>query len=211
MTLLSEQILRVRDILQDTDDSTTNGAKIIGSHQEAAQRLARQRAFPQMLWMNATLNQALYTLPNDIVTVSHVLYNEHVLRYTTETALDRRSKGWEDLASSEPRYWTTDNQNRNTLRIVPAPQRTGSILALIPPLPFILDPVDNLIIFHTEDLSLTMNDADDQLPTMLAWDDLLVYHTARLRAEREVPEQNLPVATLCGQLEGMYRQYMRYG
>lgn len=40
MTLLSEQITRIRDILQDTDTSATTISKIVVAHQESFQQLA---------------------------------------------------------------------------------------------------------------------------------------------------------------------------
>src|SRR3990167_5898510 len=206
MSLLSEQVIRVRDILQDTDTSATNISKIVTAHQESLQQLARKDMFPQIQWVNAIANQGLYILPDPVVAIAHVLYNERVLRYATERMLDRKYHGWEDLPG-EPKYWTTDNQSINGIRIVPAPKRTGSAIPVIPS-PLFQNMVDNIVVFHTEDLSADVDDESDTLPTLADWDDYLVYETARMLAERETPTQNLPIAALCTQVAGLWRQHM---
>ena len=207
MTLLSEQVSRIRDILQDTDTSVTALSIIVTAHQESMQQLAREDMFPQIQWINAVALQGLYVLPTPVVTIGHVLYNERVLRYATETGLDRKYHGWEDLPG-EPHYWTTDGQNPNTIRIVPTPKRTGSTIPVIPS-PLVQNMVDNLVVFHTEDLSSDIGDEADVLPTYFDWDDWLTYHTARMLAERETPTQNLPVAALCAQLAALWEKYLR--
>jgi hypothetical protein len=139
--------------------------------------------------------------------IAYILYNERVLRYASETMLDRKYHGWEDLAG-EPQYYTTDNQSPNTLRIIPVPKRTGSAIPVIPS-PLFQNMVDNFVVFHTEDISADIGDESDTLPTLFDWDDLLVYHTARMLAERELPEQNLPVAQLCMQLTRLWERSMQ--
>ena len=202
MTLLSEQLDRIRDILQDTDTSPTNISKIVTAHQESLQHLARKDMFPQIQWVNAIAFQGRYALPDPVVTISHVLYNERVLRYTSERMFDRKYHGWEELPG-EPKYYTTDHQNPNTIRIIPTPKRTGSDIPSVPS-PLFQNMVDNIVVFHTEDASLDIADVSDTLPTLFDWDDLLVYKTARMLAERETETQNLPVAQLCGQLEALW-------
>ncbi len=205
MTTLANQIERIQWLLQDTDTSPTRTSIIIEAHKESTQRLARKQAFPQIRWVNAIAAQSQYTLPADTVQVDHVLYNERTLRYATETALDRRFHGWEDLPD-QPKYWTMDGQNPNVIRIVSAPTITGSLIPVIPS-PLIMNMEDNLVVFLMEDLSEQMDDlGDDPIPTMLDWDDLLVWQTTRMLAERETTDQNLPVAQVCGQLESMWKQ-----
>lgn len=206
MTVLSEQIVRIRDILQDTDTSPTNISKIVTAHQESLQQLARKDMFSQIQWVNAIALQGLYVLPDPVVTISHVLYNERVLRYVTEIGLDRKYHGWEDILG-EPKYWTTEHQNPNTIRIIPVPKRTGSTIPVVPS-PLIQNMVDNLVVFHTEDPSSDIGDETDVLPTLFDWDDLLVYETARMLAERETSLQNLPVAQLCNQLTNLWARYV---
>ena len=140
-----------------------------------------------------------------MVTVHEVLYNERALRYATEVALDRRFHGWEALAG-EPEYFTVDGQAPNTFRLVPPPMRTGSTTPLFPPVPLALPLPDNLVVFLTEDPSADIENSTDVLPTLLDWDDLLVYRTIRQIAERETQDQNLPVAQLCRQLEQLWGQ-----
>jgi len=213
VTLLSDQITRIRDLLQDTDTSPARQSILITAHQEAMQRLARQGHFPQILWVNAVAGQALYTLPTSVVTISHVLYNECVLRFASEAALDRRAHGWEAASAvpTDPTYWTTDNQAPQVIRLVPAPVRTGSLVPATPPSPLIGDMRDNLVIFHTEDVSVDLVNAGDTLPTLLDWDDLLVWQTTKQLAERETHDQNRPVAALCRQLEMLWTRYMPPG
>ncbi len=206
MTLLAEQVIRIRDILQDTDTSATNISKIVTAHQESLQQLVRKDMFPQIQWVNAIALQGLYLLPNPVVTIMHVVYNERVLRYASETMLDRKYHGWEDLPG-EPQYYTTDNQSPNTIRVIPTPKRTGSTIPVIPS-PLFQNMIDNFVVFHTEDLSATLGDTSNVLPTLFDWDDYCVYETARMLAERETPTQNLPVAALCAQLAGLWRQQM---
>lgn len=207
MTLLAEQLVRIRDILQDTDISTTNISNIVTAHQEVMQQLARLDAFPQIQWVHAIAYQGLYLLPNPVVSINHVLYNQRVLRFASEHMLDRKYHGWEDLPG-EPKYWITDNQAPNTIRIIPAPQRTGRSIPVIPS-PLFQDMIDNFVIFHTEDLSPDIGDKSDTLPTLFDWDDYLVYETAVALAARETPHQNLPVVALCQKLSGMWKQYLK--
>lgn len=208
MTLLSEQVERIQFVLQETDTTPSRHAIVIAAHQECMQALARADDFSQIRWINALANTALYTLPDPVVNIDFVLYNERILRYVTEGAIDRRFHGWEEL-SGEPVYWTTDNQGPNVIRIIPAPTRTGSTIPVIPS-PLVQDMRDNLVVFHTEDVSPDIVDAGDTLPTLLDRDDLLVWHTARMLAERETTDQNLPVAQLCGQLEALWKRQLGF-
>lgn len=207
MTLVSEQVTRIANILQDTDISPTNIAKIIAAHAESTQKLARRDMFTQIQWINAIVDQALYVLDTPAVDVMYVLYDERVLRYATEQSLDRMLGTWENL-SRDPQFWTQNNQNPNTIRIVPAPQHTGSAIPIYPS-PLIQDMRDNLVVFYSEDVTTQVDDASDTLPTMLDWDDLLVWQTARMLAERETSTQNLPVAQLCQQLEDLWMQLLQ--
>lgn len=201
MTTVAEQVERIQWILQDTDVSPTKIAQVITAQQESAQYLARLRSFTQITWLNAIVNQALYPVAN-VNSIDYVLYNERVLRYATETALDRTRRMWEQLAG-EPQYWTTDNQAPNTIRLVPAPQRTGSTVPVYPS-PLIMPMIDNLVVFTTEDITSQIDTGRDELPTLIDWDDILVWRTARMLAERETTSQNLPVAALCKQLEDLW-------
>jgi len=208
MTTLADQHERVQWMLQDTDSSANNTQKITAAHQEALSRLARLGAFTQIAWINVIANEAIYLLPNEVVDVHHVFYNERVLRLATETQLDRKLQGWEGL-KGEPLYYVTDGQAPNTIRLVPAPVRTGSTIPTT--VPMIQDLVDNLVVFFTEDVASQITDPTNPLPTLLEWDDALVWRTARLLAERETSTQNLPVATLCAQLEQLWEHFIQYG
>ena len=205
MTLLSEQVSRVRDALQQTSTDAAVENLLITAHQESMQYIAGKGMFSNILWMNVIATQSQYTLPTTVVAIYEVIYNEKALRYATEVALDRRFHGWEIL-SGEPEYWTTDGQAPNTIRLVPSPVRTGSTLPIFPPVPLLLPLPDNLVVFLTEDPSADIENSEDVLPTLLDWDDLLVYRTIRQIAERETQDQNLPVAQLCRQLEQLWEQ-----
>lgn len=206
MTTVAEQVERIQWLLQDTDVSPTKIAQVITAEQESSQYLARLRSFTQIIWLNAITNQALYVV-NNVNSIDYVLYNERVLRYATETALDRTRRMWEGEAN-EPRYWTTDNQAPNTIRVIPAPQRTGSTVPIYPS-PLIMPMLDNLVVFTTEDIASQIDDVADELPTLADWNDILVWRTARMLAERETTTQNLPVAALCKQVEDLWLQYIR--
>lgn len=202
MTQVIDQFERVQWILQDNAVSATAVATVIAAQQESAQRLARMDMFTQIQWLNAIADQSLYVLDNPAVDVMYVLYDERVLRYATEKSLDRMLGTWE-LQEQVPQFWTQNNQNPNTIRIVPAPQATGSAVPIYPT-PLIQDTRGNLVVFFSEDITTQIDDDVDVLPTLLDWDDVLVWDTARMLAERETHTQNLPVAQLCKQLVDLW-------
>lgn len=207
MTSVANQVERIQWLLQETDTSSPRTDIIIQAHQESLQHMAQEGMFPQIQWINAIARQALYTLRTEIMNVEHVLYDERVLRYATETMLDRRFHGWEDLPGP-PQYWTVDGQNPNTIRIVPAPLVTGSLIPVIPS-PLFFNMENNLVVFLTEDVAAQADDlGDDPMPTLLDWNDMLVWQTTRMLAERETTDQNLPVAQVCRQLEALWAQYL---
>src|SRR5712692_6418406 len=175
MTTLVDEISRVQIMLQDIDTSVSNLANIATSISEAAQKLARLNYFPQLTWVNAISGTSVYNMPATNVDIEHVLYNERVLRYITESSFDRKLSGWE-LLKGEPKYWTSDNLAKNTFRIIPAPTRTGSALPVIPPVPIIMPLTDNILVFATEDISTNL-DAVVPMPTLLDYDDWLVYYS----------------------------------
>jgi hypothetical protein len=206
VTQVRDQIERIQWLLQDNSTSPTIKETIIAAHRDSAQRLARHNMFTQIQWINAVANQSLYTLDMPAVDVIYVLYDERVLRYASENALDRFVGTWESQ-KSQPEYWTQDNQNPNIIRIVPAPQATGSAVPVYPS-PLIQDTRGNLIIFYVEDVESQITAEDNTLPTLLDWDDVLVWDTTRMLAERETHTQNLPVAQLCKQLTDLWMQLM---
>lgn len=202
MTTLADNLERTRWLLQRPDLSPTFTAQLIQQHQEELSKLARRHVFPQIQWIQALASQPLYTLPTTTAKIAYVLYDERTLRYVTEVALDRIQKGWEQ-AIGEPEYWTTDNQAPNTIRIIPAPSRTGSDIPVIPS-PLVMDMHDNFVVFLDEDPALQIVAPDNDLPTMLDFDDVLVFWTAGAMAARESDHQNAPVAQLCEQLAAMW-------
>jgi hypothetical protein len=203
MTTLGDQLVRIRDLLQETRPDPTVTEELMEAHREAIQELVRKGAFTNIVWVNTVAGQSQYTLPATAVHVDQVLYNDTALRFTTERALDRTKPGWESL-SGEPVYWLTDNQAPNVIRLVPTPVRTGSALPHFPPVPLLFDTEDNLVIFLTEDLSGGVENEGDTLPTLLDWDDYLVWRAAGMVAARETEVQNLPVARVLGQLGGLH-------
>lgn len=209
MTLFAEQVERIQLVLQDLDSSPANLGNITRAHQESMQKLARKDAFTNIQWLQAVAGQALYVLPTQAVSFMQVIYNEHALRYATEQSLDRRYHGFEAL-SGEPKYWTTDNQNPNTIRLIPAPVRTGLTTPAVPPAPLLMPLQDNIVVFLSEDPASQVQDSSDPLPTVLDWDDILVWLTARMLAERETPNQNLPVAQILRNIEALWERYVHY-
>ncbi len=204
MTLLSQQLERAQWVLQDLDTSPENLSGLLENHAEALANLAHLSFFPTMLWRQGVTAQATYALPASTVSVGHVLYNQRTLRPATEHTLDRLAAGWETgRGLDDPRYWLIDNQAPTTLRIVPAPTRTGPLTAVIPS-PAFQPLTDNLLVLTFEDPSGQVTRGDQTLPTLLDYDDYLVFETARLEAIKETAVQNLPVATLCAQLSQLW-------
>jgi hypothetical protein len=204
MTTLADLATRIQLFLQDTDVTPGNTAKIIQTINEAAQKLAQFNYFPQLTWVQAVTGTGLYTMPTSNVTIEHVLYNEHALRYITEDAFDHKKSGWEAL-TGEPKYWTADNVARNTFRVIPRPTRTGSAVPVIPPVPLIMPLVDNFLVFTHEDVSSL---SDVSLPTLLDYDDWLVYYSTFLHASKETPQQNEPVAKNAAALAELTLQFL---
>ena len=201
---IKDQIDRVQYILQDRDAEAFSRNAILVQHQEEITRLSRRHLWGEILWIQAVAYTAQYSLPTSTVSVRMVLYNEERLDYATEEMLDRLLPGWED-AQDEPRWWTMTNQSPNTLRIVPAPLRDGSAVPLFPPLPMILDPVNNILVFLYEDRSERSDDESDDFPLPECWQDIEVYETAAAMANKEGDYQQLPLAMALVELAKVYR------
>ena len=201
---IKDQIDRIQYILQDRDAEAFSRNAILVQHQEEITRLSRRQLWGEILWIQGVATTAQYSLPTSTVSVRMVLYNEERLDFATEEMLDRLMPGWEDV-QDEPRWWTTDGQSPNVIRIVPAPLRDGSAVPLIPPLPMILDPVNNLLIFLYEDRSERANDESDDFTLPECWEDILAYGTAASMASKEGDYQQLPLAMALRELEKIYR------
>lgn len=208
MTTLADEITRVQLMLQDIDVSGSNIALVTQSIIEAAQKLARLNFFPQISWIRGVTDQSLYSLPTTNVAIDHVLYNERVLRFVTEASFDRNIVGWEGL-TGEPRYWTMDNLDVNTIRIIPSPTRTGTVVVFDPDGPLANSGVDNLLVFGSEDVSADLGAV--VMPTLLDYDDFIVYYGVYLHTTKETTQQNQPVATAANALADMWLQLMEKG
>lgn len=147
-------------------------------------------------------------ITDHVVIVTQVYYNGERLLKTTERELDARVPGWESVPG-EPKYWLTDGAVRPTeLRIVPAPQRTGSALVQIPMVPFVLDWHDNLLLFLTVDAHDVTSETDDSgLPN--AYDDLLVLMAAQALAGWQDEYQNDSLAQLTGALVDVWQDALK--
>lgn len=209
MTTFAEQQTRIGTLLQDTDTTPDNIARQLLQHQEELSRLARQKHFSQLIWFQGITNQARYTLPDNTVCVEHVLYNQKVLRYATERTLDYSGniRSWE-RNKGEPAYWTEDNQGPNVIRIIPPPLRDGSGAPSPTLLPMYQDLKDNLLVFTYEDPALEVTNLASTLPTLLDWEDVLVFRTALALAEQETPNQNLPLAQNCEKLVELWQSLL---
>ena len=201
---IKDQIDRIQYILQDRDAEAFSRNAILVQHQEEITRLSRRQLWGEILWIQALANTAQYSLPTSTVSVRMVLYNEEPLEYASEEMLDRLLPGWED-AQKEPRWWTMTNQSPNTLRVVPSPLRSGSAVPLIPPLPLIQDPIDNILVFLYEDRSERANDESDTFPLPDAWEDVTAYETAAAEAAKEGDYQQLPLAMALREVAKVYR------
>ena len=209
MTTFADQQTRIATLLQDVDQSPTNVAKYILQHQEELSRLARQKHFSQIVWLRGITNQAIYELPENTVCAEHVLYNQKVLRYTTEQTLDYNGsiRTWE-RSKGEPLYWTDTNLERNAIRIIPPPLRDGTGVPSLTFLPLYQDLHDNILVFTYEDPALDVTNLQSALPVLLDWEDVLVYQTVRALAMFEQPDQNLPLAQSCAALVELWQSLL---
>jgi hypothetical protein len=207
MTTVQDEITRILLFLQDNDTSPANTANVLTQVQESVQQLAQRNFFPQILGVQAVAGTSTYTLPTTTADIRHVIYNEKALRYITEDAFDRKSAGWESL-TGEPLYWTRDNLARNTIRVIPAPRRTGSLVPVFPPVPLLMTLTDNFVIFITEDPSTTLATPEDTMSTLLDYDDWIVYNAVQALALRETPNQNAPVAQAASQIANLWLELL---
>jgi hypothetical protein len=207
VTTFAEQATRIANLLQETPSNDTV-ARYLMQHQDELSRLARSKYFGQITWYQAIQGQALYVLPDNIIEVCHVLYNQKVLRYVTEQTLDYSGnvRSWE-ANTGEPTYWTLDNQVLNEVRIIPAPMRTGSAVPSPTFLPMYQDMKDNLLVFTYEDVALEVTNVDSVIPTLLDWEDMLVFASVQALALQEYPEQNIPLAQNCAALLKLWMSY----
>jgi hypothetical protein len=205
---IAQQIDRIQSLYQDTDSQAYSRNIVLLQHQDEIGRLAREERMGDILVLNAITAQALYTLPDSTVSVAQVLYSGQRLDYATEEFLDRKYASWEWNESDEPKYWTVNNQNPNTLRIVPAPLRTGSTVPIIPPAPFIMTQVDNLVVFLYRDFADQANDEVDQFPLRDIWEDVCVWRTVADLSQREGPFQNLPLAQTAEAMAELWLQLL---
>jgi len=194
MTTVADMITRVHDVLQDPDGQSWSSDRAKTQMQDEMTRLSRRGLWGEITWLQGVANQSLYTLPSDTVEISHVLYNERMLRFATEDMLDRKSAAWE-FQERDPVYWTSDNQTPNVLRLVPAPLISGSAVPVFPPYPMINNPEDNLIVFHSIDMRSRVDDEVDTFPIHAMWEDVMTYLAAYHLAQEEGAYQNLPVST----------------
>lgn len=201
---IKDQVDRIQYILQDRDAEAFSRNAILVQHQEEITRLSRRHLWGEILWIQGLATTSQYSLPTSTVSVRTVLYNEERLDYATEEMLDRLMSGWEDV-QDEPRFYTTDAQSPNTLRIIPSPLRDGSAVPLIPPLPMIMTPVDNILVFLYEDRSGRADDESDDFPLPDVWEDVEVYETAAAMASKETDYQQLPLAMALRELGKVYR------
>lgn len=202
---IRDQIDRVQYLLQDRDAEAFTRSAILVQHHEEITRLARRHLWGEILWVQALAHTAQYTLPTSTVAVRLVLYDERRLDYTTEEMLDRWHPGWEAW-QDEPQFYVTDNQSPNVLRIVPAPLRDGSAVPLVPGLPLMQDPKDNIVCFLYEDRALRANDESDDFPLPDCWEDIVTFMTAAAMASKQTDYEHIPLAMALRELSRMYLQ-----
>lgn len=194
---ITTQIDRIQHLLQDRDAQAFPRNKVLLQHQEELTRLGRERRFGEILAVNAVAGQTLYSLEAHNLTVEHVLYNGSRLDFVTEFHLDRLDRTWNFTSGKEPKYWTIANQDPNTLRIAPPPQRTGVNFPPIPPGELSMSPIDNLIVFLYRSFDDSADDEQDLFPVLDIWEDVTVWRTAGELSRREDPWQNLPLSATC--------------
>lgn len=177
--------------------------------QQSLSWLALSGVFGEVVIIPAVAGQSLYQLPPNTLRCTQVIYDMRVLRYATEYALDQLAHLWSwEGGTGEPRYWTTDNQGPNLLKLVPAPLRSGSTVMDGDTLPMSYTLVGNILVFLCEDPVGRVTSDESVMPTLLDWDDLLVYKTAGALAMRETPQANYPVAEACQALVSLWTQLL---
>lgn len=206
MPTMQNQLDRIKANLLDTDDTSRafGDSLILLQHQHELIRLARERLVGDIRVITGVIDQSFYALPAHTAGVEIILYNGRRLDFATEEFLDRKYAIWEFQRNEEPKYWTTDNQNPNNLRIVPAPLRSGSSALTIPASPLVQSYVDNFIVFLYRDVSGDADGAEADLPVLDVWEDVLVWRTTGELARREGPYQNLPVSNLAYTLADLW-------
>lgn len=202
---IKDQIVRIQYLLQDRDAEAFSRNAILVQHQEEITRLSRRSLWGEILWINALAGTSQYTLPTSTVGIRLVLYDEEQLDYASEEMLDRLMPGWEGVQDS-PHFWSTDSQSPNVIRIVPPPLRDGSAIPLSSGLPLFQNPVDNIVVFLYEDRAASAGDESDTFPLQDIFEDLLVYETAAVQANKESDYQNIPVAMALRELAKLHRQ-----
>jgi len=92
------------------------------------------------------------------------------------------------------------------VRIIPAPSRTGAVVVFDPDDPLANAGVNNLIVFASDDVSANLGAV--VMPTLLDYDDFIVYYGVYLHAMKETTQQNQPVANAANLLAEMWLQLM---
>lgn len=205
---IAQQIDRVQILLQDADATAFGRPLVLEQHQDEISRLGRTQRVGDIQLIVGVSGQSLYTLTGCVGSPVLVLYNGNRLEYASEEFLDRKYDGWEWSGTEEPQYWTMRNQAPDTLRVIPAPLRTGSSAPVVPPVPFALSLVDNLVVFVWRDYALRAGDEADFFPLLDSWEDVCVWRTAAELARRETPFQNQPLANTATAMADLWTQLM---
>lgn len=204
---IAEQLDRIQWLVQDAVEQGWTRAKLLEQHGRELTQLSRRNLFGRIEWVNAVAGTSQYTLDDVVTETALVLYNEKVLTYTTEAQLDRRRRGWEQLAR-EPEYWTVDHQAPQVIRLIPAPLRTGSTAFQFPAVPLPVSAVDNLVVFFFEDLAPRAEQEGDAFPALDLFEDVAVWRTVQALTAQERDTQDLAVSAAAGQLAALWLQRM---
>ena len=188
MATIATLLDRIADYGQDADNVAWSRDLKLRTLLDETARLARFQLFGEINWQQGVAGTGRYSVADDTVEITDVLYDGQVLHRTMEDLLDRRTANWEGTPGHPPQYWLTDHQVVNQFRIVPQPQDTGDATPLLPPNPLLGRPEKNLVVWRFINPQPAADEsAESGLPTVL--EDVAVFRS---------------VATLCG-LETDYK------
>jgi hypothetical protein len=132
MTTIAALLDRICIYLQDTDHEAWPLTQVETQLRESIQMLGRQELLGEITWMPVVAGEAEYTFAPTTVNFAEILYDGRSLRPVQEDALTRLRRDW-DRAEGNPQYYTTPLEPSETLRLIPVPHTTGSVLLYDPP------------------------------------------------------------------------------
>lgn len=121
MSRIDDILLRVRDTLADPLGDRWPTPRLLRLIDEAQKDICRAaKLLRTRVEISVYSNQATYKLPNDLLLLDKVLYNNKPLPLIDHVKLDEKDPAWE-LTTGETQYCVYDKQNRGTIKLYPIP------------------------------------------------------------------------------------------